>query len=127
MSRSRFAAFFTSLSFFVIVALVAGVAAGAAAQNAHAPWLTAALGALEGLGQVWLNALRMTVMPLVFSLLVTGIVSIADAAATGRIAARSLVVFGLMLVAATVYAILAGLGLLTLWPIDPEAGRAMLA
>lgn len=127
MSRSRFAAFFTSLSFFVIVALVAGVAAGAAAQNADAPWLTAALNALEGLGQVWLNALRMTVMPLVFSLLVTGIVSIADAAATGRIAARSLMVFGLMLVAATIYAILAGLGLLTVWPIDPEAGRALLS
>ena len=127
MSQSRIAAFFTSLSFFVIAALLAGLVVGALAQGSQAAWLTGALGVVESLGQVWLNALRMTVIPLVFSLLVTGIVSIADAAATGRIAARSLVVFGLMLVAATVYAILAGLGLLTLWPIDPEAGRAMLA
>lgn len=127
MNRSRVAAFFTSLSFFVIAALAAGVVVGALAQEADAPWLTGGLGLIESLGQVWLNALRMTVIPLVFSLLVTGIVSIADAAATGRIAVRSLTVFGVLLVGATVYAILAGLGLLALWPIDPEAGRALLA
>ncbi|MFN6983040.1 MAG: dicarboxylate/amino acid:cation symporter [Brevundimonas sp.] len=131
MNRSRVAAFFTSLSFFVIAALVAGVVvgalAGALAQETDAPWLTGTLGVVESLGQVWLNALRMTVIPLVFSLLVTGIVSIADAASTGRIAVRSLMVFGVLLVGATVYAILAGLGLLALWPIDPEAGRALLA
>jgi proton glutamate symport protein len=126
MNRSRVAAFFTSLSFFVIAALAAGVVVGALAQEINAPWLTGALGVVESLGQVWLNALRMTVIPLVFSLLVTGIVSIADAAATGRIAVRALTVFGLLLVGATVYAILAGLGLLALWPIDPEAGRALL-
>ena len=127
MNRSRVAAFFTSLSFFVIAALAAGVVVGALAQETDAPWLTGALGVVESLGQVWLNALRMTVIPLVFSLLVTGIVSIADAASTGRIAVRSLMVFGVLLVGATVYAILAGLGLLALWPIDPEAGRALLA
>ncbi|MBB5738809.1 dicarboxylate/amino acid:cation symporter [Brevundimonas aurantiaca] len=127
MRSSRLAAFFTSLSFAVIAALVAGVVVGALAQGADAPLLTGGLGVIESLGQVWLNALRMTVIPLVFSLLVTGIVSIADAAATGRIAARALTVFGVLLVGATVYAILAGLGLLALWPIDPEAGRALLA
>ncbi|WEK38562.1 MAG: cation:dicarboxylase symporter family transporter [Candidatus Brevundimonas colombiensis] len=127
MRSSRLAAFFTSLSFFVIAALVAGVVVGAMAQGADAPWLTGGLGVVESLGQVWLNALRMTVIPLVFSLLVTGIVSIADAAATGRIAVRSLGVFGVLLVGATVYAILAGLGLLAIWPIDPEAGQSLLS
>lgn len=127
MARSRFTAFVTSLSFFVIAALVAGVGVGALAQSSQASWLTGVLGVIESLGQVWLNALRITVIPLVFSLLVTGIVSIADAAATGRIAARALMVFGVLLAGATVYAIVAGLGLLALWPIDPEAGRALLA
>lgn len=127
MIRSRVASFFSSLSFFVIAALVAGVVVGAAAQNAQAPAVVSGLGVIEALGQVWLNALRMTVIPLVFSLLVTGIVSIADAAATGRMAGRALLVFGVLLTSATVYAILAGLGLLQLWPIDPEAGAALLA
>ena len=79
------------------VALVAGVVVGALAQGVDTPVLTGALGVIESLGQVWLNALRMTVIPLVFSLLVTGIVSIADAAATGRIAVRSLVVFAVLM------------------------------
>ena len=127
MIRSRVASFFSSLSFFVIAALVAGVVVGAAAQNAQASAVVSGLGVIEALGQVWLNALRMTVIPLVFSLLVTGIVSIADAAATGRMAGRALLVFGVLLTSATVYAILAGLGLLQLWPIDPEAGAALLA
>jgi proton glutamate symport protein len=127
MVRSRFARFFTSLSFFVIAALVLGVAVGAAAQGLHNDAVIGGLGVIEALGQVWLNALRMTVIPLVFSLLVTGIVAIADAAATGRLAGRALMVFGVLLTGATVYAILAGQGLLSLWPIDPEAGRALLA
>ena len=63
MRSSRLAAFFTSLSFFVIAALVAGVVVGAMAQGADAPWLTGGLGVVESLGQVWLNALRMTVIP----------------------------------------------------------------
>jgi Na+/H+-dicarboxylate symporter len=127
MNRSRVAAFFSSLSFFVVAALVAGVVVGALAQDADAPLVTSGLGMIEALGQVWLNALRMTVIPLVFSLLVTGIVSIADAAATGRMAGRALMVFAILLVGATVYAILAGLGLLQVWPIDPQAGAALLA
>src|SRR5690606_19113042 len=125
MNRSRVVAFFTSLSFFVIAALAAGIVVGAAAQGAHADGATRALEVIESLGQVWLNALRMTVIPLVFSLLATGIVAIAEAAATGRLAARALMVFGILLTGATVYAIVAGLGLLDLWPIDPEAGRAL--
>lgn len=44
MARSRFTAFVTSLSFFVIVALVAGVGVGAFAQSTDLPWLTGALG-----------------------------------------------------------------------------------
>ncbi len=127
MNRSRVAAFFSSLSFFVVAALVAGVVVGALAQDADAPLVTSGLGMIEALGQVWLNALRMTVIPLVFRLLVTGIVSIADAAATGRMAGRALMVFAILLVGATVYAILAGLGLLQIWPIDPQAGAALLA
>ncbi|KQS53911.1 sodium:dicarboxylate symporter [Brevundimonas sp. Leaf363] len=127
MIRSRLARFFTSLSFFVIAALVLGVAVGAGAQGLHNDTMIGGLGVVEALGQVWLNALRMTVIPLVFSLLVTGIVAIADAAATGRLAGRALMVFGVLLTGAVVWAIVAGQGLLSLWPIDPEAGRALLA
>lgn len=123
MSSSRLRTLFTSLSLWVVVALVLGLAVGALSQGSGVERVVTAI---EPLGGVWLNALRITVIPLVFAMLVTGIVSIADAASTGRLAAKALLVFTIMLVGATVYAIVAGLGLLNLWPIDPEAGRALL-
>ncbi|QYF87230.1 dicarboxylate/amino acid:cation symporter [Brevundimonas sp. PAMC22021] len=126
-SSRRLSVFLSSLSFRVVVGLVAGLVVGALAQGSGSPVALGAVGVVEQLGQVWLNALRITVIPLVFGLLVTGIVSIADAAATGRLAVRALVVFGVMLTGAVIYGILAGLGLLALWPIDPESGRALLA
>ncbi|CAN5322562.1 dicarboxylate/amino acid:cation symporter [soil metagenome] len=115
------------MSLWVVVALILGLVIGAVVEATGSPGLTRAVEAVEPLGRVWLNALRITVIPLVFAMLVTGIVSISDAASTGRLAVRALVVFGVMLVLATIYAILAGLGLLNLWPIDPVAGQALLA
>ena len=117
----------SSLSLRVIVALIAGLLAGAAAQAWGIPGGTGTVALVEGLGQLWLNALRMTIIPLVFALLVTGIASIADAAATGRLALKAVVVFALLLVGATVYGVLASEGLHALWPIDPEGGRLLLA
>ena len=127
MTRSRTAALFSSLSLWVLVALIGGLAAGAAAQAWGIPGGTGTVAFIEGLGQLWLNALRMTIIPLVFSLLVTGIASIADAAATGRLALRAIIVFILLLIGATVYGVLASEGLHMLWPIDPEGGRLLLA
>ncbi|CAN5229436.1 dicarboxylate/amino acid:cation symporter [soil metagenome] len=121
---SRLRTLLSSLSLWVVVALIAGLVVGTLARGSAAE---GAVTAVEPLGGVWLNGLRITVIPLVFAMLVTGIVSIADAASTGRLAAKALLVFGIMLVGCTVYAIVAGLGLLQLWPIDPEAGRALLA
>ena len=88
MTQSRTAALFSSLSLRVLLALAAGLAAGAAAQTWGIPGGTGTIALVEGLGQLWLNALRMTIIPLVFALLVTGIASIADAAATGRLGMR---------------------------------------
>lgn len=127
MTQSRAAALFSSLSARVLLALAGGLIAGAAAQAYGIPGGTGTVALVEGVGQLWLNALRMTIIPLVFALLVTGIASIADAAATGRLALRAVGVFALLLVAATVYGIAASEGLHALWPIDPEGARLLLA
>jgi proton glutamate symport protein len=127
MTRSRTAALFSSLSVWVLLALAAGLGAGAAAQAWGIPGGTGTVAVVDGLGQLWLNALRMTIIPLVFSLLVTGIASIADAAATGRLALKAVLVFALLLIGATVYGIMASQGLHALWPIDPEGGRLLLS
>lgn len=115
-----------SASFLTVAALVLGVAAGAAIA-AYAPGLTLATEQFESIGSLWLNALRMTVIPLVFSLLVTGVASVADAAATGRLAARALIVFAVLLITATTYACLVIPGVLTIWPLDPQAAANFAA
>lgn len=127
VAKSRLVRFVTSLSFRVLVALAAGLAVGAVAQARGLPGGVGTADLIAAIGQLWLNALKMTIIPLVFGLLVTGIASIADAAASGRIALRALMVFGLILLGATVYALFASEGLHLLWPIDPEGGRALLA
>jgi proton glutamate symport protein len=83
--------------------------------------------AIDALGQLWLNALRMTIIPLVFALLVTGIASIADATSTGRLAVKALIVFAVLLVFATVYAFAASMGLHAVWPINIAEAQALLA
>lgn len=127
MTRSRAASILTSLSTRVLLALILGLLAGIAAEAWGVPGGQGTLDAIDAVGQLWLNALRMTIIPLVFALLVTGIASLADAAATGRLALRAIVVFALLLVGATVYGVVASMGLHVLWPIDPEGGRALIA
>ena len=119
--------FLASLSAQVLLALALGLAAGAGAQKWGLPGGHATADFIQALGQLWLNALRMTIIPLVFSLLVTGIASIADAARTGRLAMRAVAWFGGLIVFATIYAVGAAYGLHALWPIDPEGARLLLA
>ena len=116
-----------SLSLWVLVALLAGLFAGAAAQAWGLPGGAGTADLIGAIGKLWLNALKMTIIPLVFSLLVTGIASIADAAATGRMALKALMVFAILLLSATVYAIFASETLHVLWPIDPVGAAALLA
>lgn len=124
---TKTSSFFRSLSLWVLLALAGGLAAGAAARVYGIPGGVGTVDMIGSLGQLWLNALRMTIIPLVFSLLVTGIASIADAASSGRMAGKAVLWFLLLLVLGTVYGVTASLGLHTIWPIDPEGGRALLA
>ena len=78
------------LSVITLLALAAGVAVGAWGASSGDPNITGLLTQVGHVGDLWLNLLRMTVIPLVFSLLVTGVASVADAASSGRVAARAM-------------------------------------
>ena len=123
-SRPRF---LPPLSIQVLLALVIGLSAGAAAQTMGLPGGEATATGIAAVGALWLNALKMTIVPLVFSLLVTGIASIADAARTGRLAGKAILWFAILLTAATTYAVAANFGLHQIWPIDPQGGAALIA
>ncbi|MBL8559736.1 MAG: dicarboxylate/amino acid:cation symporter [Hyphomonadaceae bacterium] len=116
-----------TLSARVLIALVLGLAAGAWLRASGTPDIVAAASVVESLGALWLNALRMTVVPLIFAILVTGIASVADAASTGRLAVRALTFFTIFIFGAAIYATFAVQGLIALWPIDRAAAAAFTA
>jgi len=79
----------------------------------------------DAIGTLWVNGLRMTIVPLIVALLVTGIASAARAARAGRQTARALLWFVALLWASSIIAALVTPALLALWPLDPGAGAAL--
>jgi len=81
----------------VLLALGAGLLGGVLIAISGNDGLLRAADAIVPIGTVWINAIRMTVIPLVVSLLVTGVAGAADLRAIGRIGGRSLLTFFLLL------------------------------
>ena len=109
----------------VLLGLVLGLAAGMAVAATESPTLLALVPVVEPVGTLWLNALRMTVIPLVVSLLVTGIASASAAAAAGRVGGRTLLVIAGLLVGAGIFSALATPLALTWIPISPATTAAL--
>ena len=71
-------------------------------------------------GRLWLNALQMTVVPLVTALVIMGVNNASNAASSGRAARNAIIVFGVLLVAAASFAAVATPALLSLIPNDQQ-------
>jgi proton glutamate symport protein len=84
----------------VLLALGLAIAGGILIAATKSASLLAVADAIGPVGTLWVSAIRMTVVPLVVSLLITGIASAADVRAVGRLGARTILVFVLMLAAA---------------------------
>lgn len=81
----------------VLIALVAAGVVGTIVGASGSAGLEQAADAIAPIGTLWVNAIRMTVIPLVVSLLVTGVSSVSDVKAIGRLGGRSLMTFVLLL------------------------------
>jgi proton glutamate symport protein len=113
-------------TWLVLVALLGGLLLGALSNRAGAirePLITVA----STVGGLWLDALKMTVIPLIISLLVTGVVSGADQARAGRIAGRSVLFFVIVLTASAAFGTIAMPLLLEAFPLPAEAAAALRA
>jgi proton glutamate symport protein len=111
----------------ILLSLVLGLAVGAALAG-WAPGAVPVTVEVAGpIGTAWLNALQMTVLPLVFSLLVTGIAATAEAARSGAVAARAIaMIVSVMVFSAVMAAILTPL-FLSLAPMPAASGIALRA
>jgi Na+/H+-dicarboxylate symporter len=83
----------------ILVALIAAIALGIIVAASNSATLVRAADALAPLGTLWVNAIRMTVIPLVVSLLVTGLASVSDIRALGHLGGRTLLTFVVLLIA----------------------------
>jgi Na+/H+-dicarboxylate symporter len=111
----------TSLSIRIFAGLLLGLVGGVVWAAGPLPGLHGILAVAQPIGHLWLDALTMTIVPLVFGLLVTGIVAAAGAASDDRIAARALAWFAVLLVGAcAIGAVTAGL-FLQAWPLPLDA------
>lgn len=83
----------------VLIALGAAVGIGTAISLSGNAQLLNAADFLSPIGSLWVSAIRMTVIPLVVALLITGIASASDVKSIGRLGGRTLVMFILLLAA----------------------------
>jgi Na+/H+-dicarboxylate symporter len=82
----------------VLLALAAAIILGVIVAATGSDALIRAADAVAPIGTLWVNAIRMTVIPLVISLLITGVASAADIKSIGRIGGRTLLTFLLLLI-----------------------------
>ncbi len=115
------------LTLQVLIGLVGGLALGLGLADSDRAIATGLVAAITPVGTLFINAIRMTVIPLVVASLVVGVGAAPDPRAVGRIGARSLVIFVVVLAAATAFGILLGAPLLATFPLDPAAVDALRA
>lgn len=107
-----------------LAGLVGGLALGVAISGTAAYSLVAAVAA--PVGTIWLNALQMTIIPLVAALLVTGVVRIGLAARGGATGRRTVLwIFGILIFSAVLGCLLMPV-VLELFPV-PAGARSLLA
>ncbi|MCC6930271.1 MAG: dicarboxylate/amino acid:cation symporter [Gemmatimonadaceae bacterium] len=114
-----------SLTTKVLIALALGMGVGILVSTTGSPALDALVPIIEPVGTLWINAIRMTVVPLVMGSIIVGVTSAPDARTIGRIGTRALAFFLVMLVAGGVFAAVVAPPLIGLIPIDPAAAAAL--
>ena len=116
-----------SLTARVLAGLVAGFALGLVVSGSDATWLRAIPGFLDPVGAIWVNGIRMTVIPLVVSSLIAAVAGAPDPRTIGRIGVRAFAAFVLVVLAAGIVSAIVGPPLVALLAVDPAAAAALRA
>ncbi|MET1110144.1 MAG: cation:dicarboxylase symporter family transporter [Allosphingosinicella sp.] len=109
--------------------ILAGLAIGLllgifTAKSAFAPQ---AIAIADPIGGLWLDALRMTIVPLIVALLINGITASAEAARSGRLAGRTVILFMIVLWSGAILSAFLTPLLLQFFPIPGGAAGEMKA
>ena len=116
-----------SLTTRVLIALVAGLALGLLVSSTGNPALVTVARWIEPLGTLFINAIRMTVIPLVVGSLIAGIAAAPNPSALGKVGVRAFLLFLVTLFAGAIFAALVAPPVLGQFTIDPAAQAALQA
>ena len=114
-----------SLTARVLIALIAGLALGIAVSSSESAMFIEYARAIEPVGQIWINAIRMTVIPLIVATLIAGIAAAPDPSVVGRLGGGALLIFVIALAAAAVFSVVVAPLLLSNLSIDPAAAESL--
>lgn len=114
------------ITWIALGALVAGLLTGAALASGGAP-VERIVRFLEPIGTLWVNAVRMTIVPLVVSMLIVAVASTDSLRSMGRLGGAALLFFLGTLTVIGAYTALLAPPLLSGLTIDPEASAALRA
>jgi Na+/H+-dicarboxylate symporter len=103
----------------ILLGLVLGALSGLLLAGFDPTHAERAAAIAQPIGRLWLNALQMTVVPLVLALVIVGVSAANDAAASGRTARRAIVVFAILLAAGAAFAAVVAPIALSFLPRDP--------
>lgn len=107
----------------IFLALIAGLAVGAIVPDIGGA--DTMLVIAEPIGTLWLQALQMTIIPLIAGLLFTGIAESVGTAGGGKVAATALFSFLILLLFSATWAIVFVPPLLEFWPAPVKAAAAL--
>ncbi|HMM67000.1 MAG TPA: dicarboxylate/amino acid:cation symporter [Dokdonella sp.] len=108
-----------SMTARILTGLASGALVGLLLAWFDPQWADRAALIAQPIGRLWLNALQMTVVPLVLALVVVGVSAANDAAASGRTARRAIVAFALLLGTGAAFAAIVAPMALSFLPRDP--------
>ena len=108
-----------------LLSLVAGLAIGVVISATSSNGLHAFATAIEPIGTVWVNAIRMTVIPLVVSLLIATIAEEKDFHAVGRLGGRAVALYAVILTTVALLTFLAAPPLFSVMTIDATSAASL--
>ena len=116
------------ITWYALLALVVGLLAGAALASSTAPTsVDRVIAVLEPIGTLWVNAVRMTIVPLVVSMLIVAVASSESLRSMGRLGGSALLFFLTTLTIIGVLTALLAPPLLAGLTIDPQAAASLRA
>ncbi len=109
----------------VLLGLVVGLATGIGVSLSSLPYARLVPAVAEPIGTLFINAIRMTVIPLVVASLMLGVASARDAKSVGSTGLRAIALFLVSLAAAAIFAIALGVPLLNLMTVDAGVAASL--